>query len=257
MAAFYFDKIRITKNPGASKKYDFEATSNEGFASSGNPVNANVDIDNGDCEFIIPDGEANLNEVSFPKISVDFGLSIYTADKRFEISNKYPEFDDICDYKGGFSVKDTKYPPPRQKSYSTEYFDKRFAYNSMYAFTPKISMPVAIINRFEFTSIELTRVLDKTYTAKIELKDIGVAALYTESGMYVIPDKSRNNRSILILAVQRSGAPKTNLLFDRPDLYLPLGECEMPIVIYDATDEPVSSVALKDVGWKNASLFFD
>lgn len=259
MAAFYFDKIKITKNLTGSGIYDFEATSNEGFVSSGNPVTEIIDVPNGDCEYAIPNNEANIHEVNFPTVTVDFSSNIFTADKLFTFVNKYPQYG-ATDFKGGFSVKDTKYPPPRHtKAYPISNFEKSLLHHQPYIIPllPKIMLAVTITGRFEFTSIELFRVMDKTYTAKIVLTDIGIAAEYVAAGMSVVPDKSMNNKSILVLSVQKSGTPDTVLTFDRPNLYLPLGDSEMPVIIYDATDEPASSVALKDIGFKNASLYFD
>ncbi len=259
MAAFYYDKITITKNPVNSGVYDFTATSNVGFSPTASPVNTMFDANNGDCEYTIPHGATNSNMVIFPTITIDFTSSIYTADKLLMFTNTYPEFADATDYKGGFSIKDTKYPPPRAShaiSLNGEVQTLNFV-NQM----PKVLLPVTLTGILEINSIELTRVLDKTYTVKVILRDIGVAPQYDVSGMYVLPDNSLYNKSILVLAVTRNGTPKTNLLFDDPTLYVPLGDSGningMPVIIYDETTVPANTVLWRNIGYKNAALYFD
>lgn len=257
MAAFYYDKITITRNPANTGEYDFKAESNPTFSPSGNSVTSIVDIDDGDCEYTIPVGETNNNKVSFPPITIDFSSSVYSADKLFTFNNKYPEFDGALDFKGGFSIKDTKYPPPRQ-SHAIN-FERKEQIMSIDRVVPKILMPATITGIFQFSSIVLTRVLDKTYTAIITLEDISLIPQYDVSDIYILPDSSSNNKSILVLAVKKSMSPKTTLVFNKPMLYILLGEgvYGMPVIIYDETITPASSLAWRDVGFKNATLYFD
>lgn len=260
MAAFYYDKITITKNPAGSGIYDFTATSNEGFVPTVNPVNTMFDSGNGDCEYTVPHGATNSNKVTFPTITIDFNSSIYTADKLITFTNVYPEFGNALDYKGGFSIKNTKYPPPRQTQHAFNFQVEARTLNFVKA-QPKILLPLTIIGALEIDSIELTRVLDKTYTVKIIVKDTGIAPQYDVSGMYVLPDSSQYNKNVLVLAVTRNGTPKTVLTFDSSNLYVPIGDSGnssgMPVIIYDETTILASSVAWRDVGYKNAALYFD